>query len=177
MHQWETQFDEIALSKGKKLQREGKVEQIKQDEKIISGEIPGQKRYTVTITMKNGIPGRMKCHCPKYVGGSKCEHMAALLYAVYGIEEDEQKREEAKKKAEQEAVQRRIEEDERQKIREEAQRRIEARAAEKAAKRAERKRKRKEAEEAVRLAAEEAARQREEEIRKEQEERASIALR
>lgn len=171
MHQWETQFDEIALSKGKKLQREGKVEQIKQDEKIISGEIPGQKRYAVTITMKNGIPGRMKCHCPKYVGGSKCEHMAALLYAVYGIEEDEQKREEAKKKAEQEAVQRRIEEDERQKIREEAQRRIEARAAEKAAKRAERKRKRKEAEEAVRLAAEEAARQREEEIRKEQEER------
>ena len=199
MRKWEEQFDEVARAKGKRLQRERKVEDLVQGEAEITAEIAGMKRYKVSIARKNGELTRMKCQCPKARGGSKCEHMAAVLYAVYGIEEDEKRKEaeesalrkkrerlieEARKRAEEEEVRKAQEEErrkarekeqeeERKRAREEAAARIAERDARKAAKKAERRQKRKEAEEAFRQAAEAEARKREQEALalKEEEER------
>lgn len=154
MEQWEKEFDEVALAKGKKLYREGKVENLKKSDTQIIAEFFGIKQYSVNIALKDGVPGRMKCKCPKAAGGSKCEHMAAVLYAVHGIKEDEEKRKEeekisaklreiAIKELQEKEAQRIAQEEEEQKKKEETARRIAERNAEKAAKRAERKKKRK----------------------------------
>ena len=50
----------------------------------INAAIMGIPRYEVTVAMKDGMPGRMKCQCPKYRSGRSCEHIAAALYSVFG---------------------------------------------------------------------------------------------
>ena len=88
MKEWEKQFDTLSLSKGKRLWSEGKVEDLKKSDNKITASFSGIKRYNVTISLRNGIPARMKCQCPKAKGGSKCEHMAAALYEAFGTEEE-----------------------------------------------------------------------------------------
>ncbi len=168
---WENQFDEVSLARGKKIYREKKVEGIKADDEKITASVGGLKRYDVTISMKDGNLTRMKCQCPKSKSGSKCEHMAAVLYSVYKTEEEikrEAEKEAQKKalreKAAREAIRKQeAEEKERaeaEKARIEVEKRIAQRAAEKAEKRAERKRRRREAEEAAKAAALELEKQR-----------------
>ncbi len=88
MKEWEKQFDTLSLSKGKRLWSEGKVEDLKKSDHEITASFSGIKRYNVTISLRNGIPARMKCQCPKAKGGSKCEHMVAALYEALGTEEE-----------------------------------------------------------------------------------------
>jgi len=194
MQEWEKKFDSVALGKAMTLFQNGKVDILKNNGEEINAAIMGIPRYEVTVVMKDGMPGRMKCQCPKYRSGRSCEHIAAALYGVFGgivpVEREKEKertriealrqrqaieqaareaarveREEAALKAAQKA----IEEAEKERKRQEVAERIAKRDAEKKAKKEERKRKRLEAEKAVREAALEAIRQREEEERKQQE--------
>lgn len=84
MQDWEKKFDSVALGRGRNLFNSGKVEELKRTEDHISAAITGIPRYEVSITLQENIPVRMKCQCPKYRSGRSCEHMAAVLYAVYG---------------------------------------------------------------------------------------------
>ena len=110
MQEWEKQFDEIALQKGRKLYQTKRVGDFIKDDKKVSAVFAGAQVYRVEIAMENGMPVRMHCQCPKARGGSKCEHMAATLFALFGDEETERMK--AKKEAE---LKKQLEEAEKQK--------------------------------------------------------------
>lgn len=123
MQEWEKKFDSVALSKGIKLYREGKVENVQKNETLITAIVPGIPPYEVSIMQRNQQPVRMKCQCPKAKGGRNCEHMAAACCAVYGVNEESEEpvkpqklskamiiRQEAIKKAEEKAAIRAAEE-------------------------------------------------------------------
>lgn len=154
MQEWERKFDEVALDKGQRLFKDGKVENIQKGEKRITAFLSGVHRYAVSMILRSDKPIRMKCQCPKAKGGSNCEHMAAVLYAVYGGCQDDSvestgKQDEKKQASKEEAEKIRAEKE----AREEAARRIAVRNAEKAAKKAERMRRKLEAEKAAKQAA------------------------
>lgn len=190
VREWEKKFDIIAQKKGRELFHNSRVQEVNRNADMVQAAVIGAQRYEISIRLKENMPVRMKCQCPKARGGSNCEHMAAVLYSVFGdtapVEKEQaaeagkraeavrRKTEQAKKaavikKAEEEA-RREAQEEARRKAQEEARqetaRRIAERNAEKAAKKAERKRKREEAEKAARQAALEAER-----IRREEQER------
>ena len=175
--EWEGKFDELSLSRGKGLWKEGKVTRIKQTDTDINAVVMGIPRYEVSMTMKGNVPLRMKCQCPKYRSGRNCEHMAAVLYAAYGDPESAKKemeaREQAKREeAEQAARERQAAQEaaEKERKKQEVAEKIARREAEKKAKKAERKQRRAEAEQAQKEAAEAAERlKREEELRRQQE--------
>ncbi len=144
MQEWEKKFDAVALGKAMTLYQNGKVETLKNNGEEINATIASIPRYEVTIVMKDGMPTRMKCQCPKYRSGRSCEHIAAALYGAFGgivpLE-----REKEKEKARREAVK------QRQALEKAAREDAEARAAE-AARIAQEEAERKAAEEAQRVA-------------------------
>lgn len=194
MNRWKEKFDEVALERGRKLFQDGKVEGITQNETLIKAALSGIPRCDVSIALQNNTPARMKCQCPKSRSGRSCEHMAAVLYAVYGDDvSSEQKEEESKSSMQRireeelkKAIERHKAEEEKRAqelaredlAKEELAKRIAEGNAQKAAKRAERKKKRAESEERVRLARQEEelkkaqteARKQQEQARKQQEE-------
>ncbi len=89
--EWEKQFDPVALGKGRNLFCSGKVMDVKRTEKEITASVGGIPRCEVTIGMRENVPVRMHCQCPKFRGRSNCEHLAAALYAVYSDEVDKEK--------------------------------------------------------------------------------------
>lgn len=100
--EWEKQFDEVALSRGKNLVKNGRVTDIKKTDTEITASVTGTPRYDVMVGMKDGEPVRMRCHCPKFRGRSNCEHLAAALYAAF---EEEMKAEERERKRQEEQEQ------------------------------------------------------------------------
>ncbi len=176
MPEWEKKFDVVALNRGDALFRNERVVDLKETEGNISAAIATVPRYEVSLVLSEGIPTRMKCQCPKYRSGRNCEHIAAVLYEVFGASQRKEeeaarmKAEEAKRKAaEKKARKAAEEEEEKERAKQEVAERIAKRDAEKKAKKAERKRKRLEAEQAVKNAALEEAKRKEEEERKKQE--------
>lgn len=97
--EWEKQFDEVALSKGKNLFQNGRVTGVKRTKDEITASVMGTPRYDVMVGMKNGEPVRMRCHCPKFRGRSNCEHLAAALYAAYEEEIQAEERERKQKES------------------------------------------------------------------------------
>lgn len=143
MKEWEKKFDIIAQKKGRELFHSARVQEVNRNGDMVQAAVVGAQRYEISIRLKEDMPVRMKCQCPKARGGSNCEHMAAVLYSIFGDAAPVDKEKAA-----------------------EAARRIAERNAEKAAKKAERKRRREEAEKAAIQAALEAER-----IRREEQER------
>ncbi len=165
--EWEKQFDAVALGKGKNLFRSGRVTDVKRTEKEITASVGGVPRCDVTIGMRGDIPVRMHCQCPKFRGRSNCEHLAAVLYAVYS---DEVEKERARQAQEEEA---RAREAQRQAQRAAAMRREadrQRRQAQEEKKRREQEEKRRQAEEEKRRQAEEEKQRREAEAQKRLEE-------
>ena len=141
MQEWEKQFDEIALEKGRKLYHSSKVRDFKQEGEKLSAVFAGVQVYRVEMALEKNLPVRMHCQCPKARGGSKCEHMAAILFYLFGDREAEQEKaregtprqkpekealqkkkmqeELERKRLEEEVLQKKLEEEERQKKAEE----------------------------------------------------------
>ena len=92
MQEWEKQFDEIALEKGRKLYHSSKVRDFKQEGEKLSAVFAGVQVYRVEMALEKNLPVRMHCQCPKARGGSKCEHMAAILFYLFGDREAEQEK-------------------------------------------------------------------------------------
>lgn len=194
--EWEKKFDSLSLSRGKNLFHSGRVANVRRSETEITACVTGAPRYDVTIGLRDNVPVRMKCQCPKFRGRGNCEHLAAVLYAVFGNAEragdkasDARQRAELEKKAaiiaaakeaaEKEAAakaaaQKKTAEKEAEEAaaRQEVQLRIAQREAEKRARKAERKSRRLEAQEAQHRAQQEAKRLQQEEERRRQEEAA-----
>lgn len=81
--EWKKKFDAISLSRGRNIQNSGKVMGIHQTEKEINASVAGTPRYDVVIGLKDGEPTWMKCQCPKFRGRGSCEHLAAVMLAVF----------------------------------------------------------------------------------------------
>lgn len=190
MQAWESKFDSLALSRGKSIWEDRKVEEIKKQDGHVTAAVMGIPRYEVSFVMTEGVPMRLKCQCPKYRRGSNCEHMAAVLYALHEnaapAGASDAKKEAMQKEAEKlaairkaaiiEAARKRAIEEEaekkqaaqeeaaREQHRQEVARRIAQREAEKKAKKAERKKRRQEAELAENARRQEAQRRQEEQM-------------
>lgn len=195
--EWEKQFDEVALSKGKSLCGSKRVIDLKKSETEITATITGNPRHDVSIGLRSGRPVRMWCQCPKFRGRRSCEHLAAALYAAYGGWQEEagtvdtykktladygySREEEAQKAAIIEAARKAAQEETvREQARKELAQRIAQREAEKKAKRAERKKKRQEAQEAqlkLQLEKVQKREEQEEKLRLEEEQRALVRAR
>lgn len=176
MLQWTKMFDKSVREAAEKIYRDNRVEISSKTADSVKAKVYGHKMQEVVITLKNDVPVRMRCDCPKSKLGRNCEHMAATVYAIYEAEINTQKE---KQKAEEEtelmklrrAEIERIEKEQRKKeeerirlekeelekkekeqyLKEEKARQIAERNALKAEKRAERKRKREEAQRAEQL--------------------------
>ena len=195
MQEWEKKFDELALSRGRGLWKDGKVADIRKSDSDITAAVMGVPRCEVSIVMRERIPCRLKCRCPKYRGGRNCEHMAAVLYAVYGDPDGERKEAEVRREAEereriraakQERMRRHQEQQAKEKAKLEAQQQArererreaeEKKAAEEAERMAQEAARKAAAEAAQKEAAEAAARMKEEEERKKQQGEAAKVMR
>lgn len=87
--EWEKKFDELSIGRGRNLARSEKIIDLHQSETEITATITGVPRYDVAISLRNGVPIRMKCQCPKFRGRGSCEHLAAALFAAFGVGEQE----------------------------------------------------------------------------------------
>ena len=103
---WKEKFNEIALDQGKERYMGNRVADLKKDGDHYSAGILGRERRNVSLVLKDGKPIRMICSCPKAKSGSKCEHMAALLYALDAqfYPEDDPKKIAEKERLEQQKV-------------------------------------------------------------------------
>ncbi len=195
MLQWIKMFDKPVMEVAERIYKENRVEINSKTADFIKAKVHGQKMQEVVVTLKNDTPVRMRCNCPKAKLGRNCEHMAAVVYALYAdsfkaeqetelmklrkteierIEREQREKEEERIRLEKEELEKREKE---QRIKEEKARQIAERNALKAAKRAERKKKKEEAQKAEQLKREaeeqkkieEEKRLQEEQQRKEQE--------
>lgn len=82
--EWEEKFDELSLGRGRNLARSEKIIDLKKSDTEISATVTGVPRYDVSVSLKNGVPIRMRCQCPKFRGRGSCEHLAAVLFAAFG---------------------------------------------------------------------------------------------
>ncbi len=101
MQEWEEKFDEVALHRGMALFQEGKVTGLKNTDGKVSASIATIPRYEISFLIKERLPSRMRCQCPKYRSGRNCEHLSAALYSVFGgiaplKKKDEQRKAEQK---------------------------------------------------------------------------------
>ena len=88
MAEWEKEFEETALNRGRIFAATGRVTELKEEEGICTGAVLGRQRYEVSIRKKDGRIQSMKCPCPMARGGGNCAHMAAILYALEGEEQN-----------------------------------------------------------------------------------------
>ncbi|MCD8132479.1 MAG: SNF2 helicase associated domain-containing protein [Clostridiales bacterium] len=86
---WKDQFNSTALERGQTACINRKVDALKENGNDYSAAVLDRERHEVSLTLKNGRPIRMKCHCPVARSGNHCYHMAALLFAIEELDHPE----------------------------------------------------------------------------------------
>ncbi len=169
---WKQKFDKDTLERGRNAYLKKRVDALQEVDGGYTAAVLGRERFEVSVKIKAGELGRMRCKCPAAKIGRNCEHMAAVLYAITGrkdaaekkqseselmaawLEMDEKLRQEEKKKQEQKVAEaerkrqeQKVSEEERARQQEQEARRLarEKRKAEAELKKEEQKRKAEEA--------------------------------
>ena len=93
MDAWKDKFEKNTLERGKTSYLNQRVVDVKEIKGGYKAAVLGRQRFEVTVKTDGDTLGRMNCICPVARGGGRCEHMAAVLYAI-----------ETKRKAEKENV-------------------------------------------------------------------------
>lgn len=75
-------FENSTLRRGKAAYLNQRVADLKEIKGSYKAAVLGRQRFEVTIKTDGVSLGRMSCICPVARGGGKCEHMAAVLYAI-----------------------------------------------------------------------------------------------
>ena len=83
---WKSNFEETVLDKGRGLCLKNKVLNLAEDEKGYTAAVSKTKQpYTVFVSKNHST---LLCSCPLSKSGKKCEHMAAVLYAIDIIKDE-----------------------------------------------------------------------------------------
>ncbi|MCD8151494.1 MAG: SNF2 helicase associated domain-containing protein [Clostridiales bacterium] len=87
---WKEKFITSTLERGETAFQNHKVVDLKQDGDRYSAAVLDRARNEVSLTLQNGAPTRMNCHCPVARSGNCCVHMAALLIAIEAMDHPKQ---------------------------------------------------------------------------------------
>ena len=87
---WKKLFKNHILERGYDYYRREKVEILEYTEDKAEAVVSGSDDYSVSIVFNDGEIAEMYCDCPYACDGSKCKHMAALLYALDDLSEKTQ---------------------------------------------------------------------------------------
>ena len=87
---WKKLFKDHILERGYDYYRREKVEILEYTEDKAEAVVSGSDDYSVSIVFDDGEIAEMYCDCPYACDGSKCKHMAALLYALDDLSEKTQ---------------------------------------------------------------------------------------
>lgn len=101
--EWKQKFDKDTLERGRNAYLKRKVDDLKEVDGGYTAAVLGKERFEVSIKIKAGELGRMRCKCPAAKIGRYCEHMAATLYAVEGMTGVVEKKQDASEKKQSEA--------------------------------------------------------------------------
>lgn len=82
--EWKQKFDEDTLERGRNAYLKKRVDSLQEVDGGYTAAVLGKKRFEVSIKIKEGKLGRMRCGCPVAKGGRNCEHMASVLCAITG---------------------------------------------------------------------------------------------
>jgi len=82
MLQWQHLFPSVILKRGKEYYRQGRVQDLEEDDSGFSCVVEGSEDYWVEISLKGDRIREMTCDCPYAKDGSVCKHMAAALYEI-----------------------------------------------------------------------------------------------
>lgn len=82
MDEWKKKFEKSTLERGKASYLNHRVADVKEIKGGYKAAVLGRQRFEVTIKTDGETLGRVSCICPVARGGGKCEHMAAVLYAI-----------------------------------------------------------------------------------------------
>ena len=80
--EWTYLFDRTILGRGRRYYSGGYVRNLKKQGDQYRATVIGTRTYRVTITLKGAHVSSMRCTCPYAEDGSKCKHMAAVLYKI-----------------------------------------------------------------------------------------------
>ena len=84
---WEDYFDKNILDRGFAYYNNHEIISIKKTKNKVSAEVSGSETYHVKIDLDD--LSSMSCTCPHFLGGNKCKHLAAVMFAVSeGVEEE-----------------------------------------------------------------------------------------
>lgn len=84
---WVDYFDKSILDRGFAYYHNHEIISIKKIKNKISAEVSGSETYHVYIDLDD--LSSMSCTCPYFLGGNKCKHLAAVLFAADdGVEEE-----------------------------------------------------------------------------------------
>lgn len=82
MYEWEKDFNNDILQRGRSLYLNKKVVDLRKTETGYTGAVLGRRRNETALRILSSGVRRMSCDCPVARGRKNCEHMAALMYAV-----------------------------------------------------------------------------------------------
>ncbi|MCI8939937.1 MAG: DEAD/DEAH box helicase family protein [Dorea sp.] len=88
MKEWRTQFHKNILAQGKDYYERGRVSFLQEKEGVYTATVIERKNYAVRIIARNQSSYKMSCKCPLAKGGGNCRHMAAVLYAIEALNEE-----------------------------------------------------------------------------------------
>lgn len=87
MYEWQHMFSEVSLENGKQLYERNKVRLEKEKKGTFLARMAERKTIHVRISESSKTKSyKVKCDCAIAVGGQKCKHMAAALYALEAYE-------------------------------------------------------------------------------------------
>lgn len=82
MTEWKQMFGNSTLERGKASYLNKRVADLTETDGMYRAAVLGRERYEVSIRVNDDGMVRMRCSCALARSGSKCEHMAAVWYAI-----------------------------------------------------------------------------------------------
>lgn len=89
---WKQKFDKDTLERGRNAYLKKRVDDLQEVDGGYTAAVLGRERFEVSVKIKAGELGRMRCKCPAAKIGRNCEHMAAVLYAITGRKDAAEKK-------------------------------------------------------------------------------------
>ena len=85
---WNNLFSRTILERGRQYYQSGRVKDLKKKRNQYKASVMGSRSYRVSVTVKNSHVSGMHCTCPYAQDGARCKHMAAVLYEIEQMEEE-----------------------------------------------------------------------------------------
>lgn len=82
MTEWKKMFGKSTLERGKASYLKKRVEDLTETDGMYRAAVLGRERYEISVRVNDDGMARMRCSCAFARSGGKCEHMAAVWYAI-----------------------------------------------------------------------------------------------